>query len=221
MARSITNKYKLMRQSKTDLLRLLYSYQKLVDMNFICSATDFQGNIIYVNAKFCAVSGFNEEELIGNNHRIVNSGFHTKDFFKNLWDTVKKGKIWQGEVKNKRKNGTYFWTNSTVLPVFDNTGNIIQFFSLRCLIDEKKKAEEEKKENIRSLEEMLFITSHKVRQPIANILGLTNHIEKEINSPEDLQKTISYMKESAVLLDNFTNELTKFIYGLTQRKEQE
>lgn len=209
---------KVVLESKTDLLRLLYNYKKLADIHFACSITDIDGNIIYVNDKFCEISGYTEEELIGQNHRIVNSGFHSKEFFSNLWITIKNGQIWHGEVKSKRKDGSFFWLHSTILPVYNNKGSIVQFFSLRFSIDDKKKAEEDKNIRIMVLDSMLFMTSHRVRQPVANILGITNQIEKNIYSREELLKVTGYLKQSAILLDNFTQELTTYI---SHQKETE
>lgn len=211
----------VMEQSKAGFFRLLHVYQQAIDLNIICSITDIEGMIIYTNRKFCEVSKFSKEELIGQNHRIVSSGFHSTAFFKNMWDTIKKGKIWQGEVKSKAKDGSFFWLNNTILPVFDINGSIIQFFSMRMPIDEKKKAEEEKREHIKSLEEMLFMTSHQVRQPIANILGLANQLEENTNSPDEILKIVGYIKQSALSLDIFTKELTAFIHEVKRNEQEE
>lgn len=197
--------------SKTDLLRMLYNYKKLADMHFACSITDTDGSILYVNRKFCEISGFSEDELLGKNHRVVNSGYHPRSFFSEMWSTIKSGQIWHGEVKSKGKNGSYFWLHSTILPVYDTKGNIVQFFSLRFPIDDKKKAEEDKNMRIMELDSMLFMTSHKVRQPVANILGIAEQIEKNIYSRDELLKVTGYLKQSAILLDNFTRELTAYI----------
>ena len=207
--------------SKTSFFRLLHVYQQAIDLNIICSITDLKGTIIYTNSKFCEVSKFAKDELIGNNHRIVSAGFHPKDFFENMWLTILKGEIWQGEVKSKAKDGSFFWLHNTILPVFDQNGKIIQFFSMRMPIDEKKKAEEEKKAHILSLEEMLFMTSHKVRQPIANILGLANQLEDKTNSPEEFLQIVDCMKQSAQSLDVFTKELTTFIYEVKNKEQEE
>lgn len=213
-------KFNITEQSKTSFFRLLHVYQQAIDLNVICSITDLEGSIIYTNSKFCEVSKFSKEELMGQNHRIVSSGHHPKAFFENMWGTIVSGDIWQGEVKSKAKDGTFFWLHNTILPVFDQSGKIIQFFSMRMPIDEKKKAEEEKKAHILSLEEMLFMTSHKVRQPIANILGLANQLEETSNSTHDTLKIINYIKESALALDIFTKELTTFIYEVKNNEQE-
>lgn len=198
-------------QSKKDFLRLLNVYQQAIDRNIICSITDCEGVIIYVNHKFCEISQYSKKELIGQNHRILNPGFHSEPFFTNMWNTIKRGDIWNGEIKNVAKDGSFFWLDNTIFPVFDKRKNIVQYFSMRLPIDQKKKADEERVEHIKSLEEMLFMTSHQVRQPIANLLGLANLLEDPSNSNNEMMKIIRCIKESVVSLDSYTKELTSFI----------
>jgi len=205
--------------SKNELLRLLRVYQQAIDLHIICSVTDTKGNIVYVNKKFCEISQYSEEELLGQNHRIVKSGHHSKRFFSKLWDTIARGKTWQGEVKSMAKDGSFFWQHSVILPVKDEKGNIMQYFSLRFPIDEKIKAEEERRQHTKSLEEMLFMISHKVRQPVTNILGLSNLGMHHNNSPEESKNLLRLLHESAQALDSFTNELTAFIYKIEQKDE--
>jgi len=213
-------KYDIAGQSKKDFLRLLHVYQQAIDRNIICSITDSKGVIVYVNQKFCEVSKFSKSELIGHDHRILNSGFHTKEFFKNMWDTIKSGEIWQGEVKNKAKDGSFFWLENTIFPVFDKRKNIVQYFSMRLSIDQKKNAEEERIGHIKSLEEMLFMTSHQVRQPIVNLMGLANQLEDFTNSKDEVLKIVAYIKESVATLDSFTKELTTFIYKVNKSEKE-
>jgi PAS domain S-box-containing protein len=204
-------KFDIAGQSKKDFLRLLHVYQQAIDVNIICSITNSEGIIIYVNRKFCEVSKYSKNELIGQNYGILNSGFHSNEFFEDMWDTIKRGDIWSGEVKDKAKDGSFFWLDNTIFPVFDEEKNIVQFFSMRLPIDEKKKADEERIEHIKSLEEMLFMTSHQVRQPILNLLGLANQLEDFTNSKEEVTKIVGYIKESIFSLDAFTKELTSYI----------
>lgn len=212
-------KYDIAGQSKKDFLRLLHIYQKAIDLNTICSITDSEGVIIYVNRKFCETSKYSKKELIGQNHRILNSGFHTKDFFENMWHTIQSGNIWHGEVKNKAKDGSFFWLDNSIFPVFDEKKNIVQYFSMRLVIDHKKKVEEERIEHIKSLEKMIFMTSHQVRQPIANLLGLANQLEDSTNSKDEITKIIDCIKESVTSLDKFTKELTTFIHEVNKSQK--
>jgi len=213
-------KYDIAGQSKKDFLRLLHVYQQAIDHNIICSITDSEGIIIYVNQKFCEISQYSKNELIGQNHKMLNSGFHSEEFFTNMWDTIKSGNIWNGEVKNNAKDGSFFWLENTIFPVFDKRKNIVQYFSMRLPIDQKKKVEEERIGHIKSLEEMLFMTSHQVRQPIVNLLGLANQLEDFTNSKEEMLKIVGCIKESVVTLDSFTKELTTFIYKVNKREKE-
>ncbi|MBC7845242.1 MAG: PAS domain S-box protein [Flavobacterium sp.] len=213
-------KYDIAGQSKKDFLRLLHVYQQAIDLNIICSITDSKGVIIYVNQKFCEISKYSKKELIGQNHRILNSGFHTKDFFENMWNTIKRGNIWQGEVKNKAKDGSFFWLDNTIFPVLDKRKKIVQYFSMRLIIDLKKEVEEERIGYIKSLEEMIFMTSHQVRLPIVNLLGLANQLEDATNSKEEVIKIIACIKESATALDKFTKELTSYMSSVNNKEKE-
>jgi PAS domain S-box-containing protein len=206
---------------KKDLKRILAAYQDAINLNIICSTIDIEGNITYVNQKFCEKSQYSAEELIGQNHRIINSGHHPIALFKNMWLTIKSGKIWQGEVKSKAKDGSFFWLHSVIIPIFDDHKNITQFFSLRFPIDEKKKREEEIKQQAKLMEEMLFMISHKVRQPIANILGIASLLDSQVNSPEEILKMVDYINESTKSLDIFAKELTSFIEETKSQKHKD
>lgn len=195
---------------KIKLRQLLAAYQQAIDFNIICSITDIEGNITYVNNRFCEVSKFSRQELLGQNHRIVNSGFHSKDFFKDVWDTITQGKIWRGEVKSKAKDGSFFWLDSTIIPILDKKGNITQYFSLRIPIDDKKELEHQNEIRIKTLEEILFQISHRVRQPVAQILGVASLLESSSLSKKELFEIVGYMEISAQLLDHFTKELSEF-----------
>lgn len=213
-------KYDIAGQSKKDFLRLLHVYQQAIDRNIICSITDNEGVIIYVNRKFCEISQYSKDELIGQNHRILNSSFHSEEFFENMWSTIKSGDIWNGEVKNKANDGSFFWLDNTIFPVFDTKKNIVQYFSMRLPIDEKKKADEERIEHIKSLEEMLFMTSHQVRQPIVNLLGLANQLEDPTNTQDEILKIVGYIKDSVVSLDSYTKELTFYMCELNKNAKE-
>lgn len=200
--------------SRKQLVRLLGAYKLAVDLYTICSITDAQGIIIYVNQKFCEVSKFSEKELLGQNHNIVNSGHHPQHFFREMWQTISSGNIWEGEVKSKAKDGTFFWLHSIIIPLKDDDEKIVQYFSLRFSIDEKKQAETERYSRIKELEDMLFMISHNVRQPVTNLVGLVNLLESKENSEEELATILTYIKDSAYALDDFTRELTTYINGL-------
>ena len=112
-------------QKEIDLQNSLneLEFQKsALDEHAIVSITDTKGRITYVNTKFCEVSGYNSDELMGNNHRILKSGIHTKAFYEELWGTISAGKIWHGDIANRGKDGTLYWVHSTILPQLDESG---------------------------------------------------------------------------------------------------
>lgn len=215
-----SDKLDIAKQSKGDLLRLILVYRQAIDKSIISSITDVKGTIVYANENFCEITKYSLDELIGQKHSIINSGHHSKYFFKMMWKTIGSGSVWQNEVKNKAKDGTYYWVDTVVVPIKDSKGKIVQYLSLRTLITQRKQLEDEKIEYIKSLEEMLFMTSHKVRQPVANILGLADQFDHFINSPDEIIKMIGFTKESALSLDAFTKELTTFIYEVKEMNKK-
>lgn len=121
------------------------SYQNAINSGSIVSLTDKSGRILYANDLFCQYSKFKRNELIGKTHRVVNSGFHQTSFFTEMWATISSGKIWRGEIKNRAKDGTYYWVDTVISPVFDSQKEIIQFLSIRNVITDKKEQESELK----------------------------------------------------------------------------
>jgi len=198
--------------SKNELINVLSAYQQAVDNSLISSITDIKGNIIYVNKRFCEVSQYDADELIGKNHSMINSGHHPKHFFKQMWQTIAKGEVWYGEIKNTAKDNSHYWVDSIIVPIKNNAGKPFQYLSLRTLISDRKAVEEkERTENMKHLEEMLFRISHQMRQPVVQILGLTEVISYNNDAPEDLKQSIDYLKSSAQSLDKYIRELSRFV----------
>lgn len=145
--------YLAIRKEITDYKRVVdelkKSIQELVDIKFaldestIVAITDEQGRITYVNDKFVKVSQYQKEELMGNTHAIINSGFHSRSFFINLWKTIGTGNVWRGEIKNKAKDGSYYWVDTTIVPFLNEQGKPFQYLSIRFEITKRKKMEEE------------------------------------------------------------------------------
>lgn len=127
------------------------AYQQALDKTAIVGITDLNGSIIYVNDRFCEISKFTREELIGKNHNILKSGYHTLDFYKDLWRTIKKGDVWMGQIKNKAKDGSCYWVQTTIVPVLDEEQRPFQYLSFRLDITEQKLAEEQRAESERRL----------------------------------------------------------------------
>ncbi len=124
----------------------------------IFSITDEKGNIIYANQKFTDISQYSLDELVGQNHRMLKSGHQPQEMFVGLWQTISSGRVWHGELKNRAKDGTYYWVEATIIPVFDSKGKIVNYAALRIIINDKKEIEEKNKKYLENLEKINKIT---------------------------------------------------------------
>ncbi len=154
-------------------LKELEDFRYALDQTVIVAVTDVTGRIGHVNDKFCEISGYSREELIGQDHRLINSGYHPKTFIRDLWRTIASGEVWRGELRNKAKDGSYYWVDTTIVPFLDGRGKPYQYVALRYDITARKQAEQRlvDQASLARLGEMAAVVAHEVRNPLAGLRG--------------------------------------------------
>jgi len=210
-------KYLAIRKEITEHKRVVEELRKsiheLMDLKFaldassIVAITDQKGKISYVNQQFCRVSKYTKEELIGKDHRIINSGYHSKEFFAELWSTIAQGKVWKGEIKNRAKDGSYYWVATTIVPFIDENGKPYQYLAIRHEITQRKNAEEE----LQKMMTKIIDVQEDERKRISRELhdGVGQNLYSHLITINRLQTEVSHP-----LLDQMLEEATAIIEEL-------
>ncbi|CAH1210903.1 putative Histidine kinase [Candidatus Nitrotoga sp. BS] len=146
----------------------------VLDEHAIVSVADVAGHIIYANDRFCKISGYTRNELLGKDHRVINSDFHSTQFWMEMYKTVVKGETWQGEVCNRTKDGRLYWVNSTVVAFMDGDGKPLEYIAIRTDITRQKIAEVAAKSANQAKSEFLANMSHEIRTPMNAIIGFSH-----------------------------------------------
>jgi PAS domain S-box-containing protein len=179
---------------KETILNIQTAVKQLADINFaldealIVAITDVRGNIIFANRKFCEISKYTLQELIGQNHRIISSEFHTAEFYRKMYRTIAHGKVWRGEFKNKAKDGSIYWMDSTIVPLLNEQGKPYQYVSFRIDITERKKTEDliRRADKVAAIEQLASAIAHEIRNPLAAIQWSVQALETR--SAEDNER---------------------------------
>ena len=144
-----------------------------LDQAAIVATTDTDGLITYANDKFCEISKYSRQELLGRTHRVINSGLHPPEFFAHLWTTISAGTVWHGEIRNRARDGSFYWVDTTIVPFLDTRGRPYQYMAIRYDITERKKSEAALREqaSLAQLGKMAAVVAHEVRNPLAAMRG--------------------------------------------------
>jgi PAS domain S-box-containing protein len=201
----------------------LESFKTALDESALVAMTDLKGNITYVNDLFCNVSKYPREELVGKNHRILKSEHHTPEFYGELWKTVSSGKIWRGEIKNKAKDGSFYWVKSFIMPVFDAQRKITSYIAVRTDITKEKETEEllleSDKEKTNTIEKQLAELKQVDKQKDEFVAMMSHELKTPLTPIKIYSSSLRRPKMLGELNEKQTTAVDSIIFN-TQRLEK-
>jgi PAS domain S-box-containing protein len=195
-----------------DSLRDLQDIRHALDQSAIVASTNVKGDIVFVNEKFCEISQYSRDELLGANHRILNSGLHSTEFFREMYRTIGSGRVWRGELRNRAKDGTHYWVDTTIVPFLDDKGHPWRYIAIRYDITERKMSEAKLRDqtSLVQLGKMAAIVAHEVRNPLAGIRGAVQVIGRRLTAGSPEQAIASEVIARIDALNDIVQDLLLF-----------
>jgi PAS domain S-box-containing protein len=188
------------------------AYKYALDESSIVAITDQKGIIHTVNNNFCNISKYSREELIGQDHRIISSGCHSKEFIKELWSTIANGKVWKGELKNKAKDGTIYWVDTIIVPFLDRERKPYQYIAIRTEITDRKRTDEQLKSVNKELDAFSYSVSHDLRAPLRAINGYAKILEEDYDTVLDSEgkRLLDVVRANSIKMGVLIDDLLTF-----------
>jgi two-component system CheB/CheR fusion protein len=183
-----------------------------LDQAAIVAVTDQRGVITYANDKFCEISKYAREELLGQDHRLVNSGYHSAEFIRTLWRTIAQGQVWRGEIRNRAKDGTVYWVDTTIVPLLDERGKPRQYLAIRSDITQRKAAEAKLVEQsaLTQLGQLAAVVAHEVRNPLAGLRGALEVLRARLELSARDRQILQVMIERIDTLNAKVSDILRF-----------
>jgi PAS domain S-box-containing protein len=190
----------------------LRNVKHALDQAAIVAITDRRGTILDVNAKFCEISRYERNELVGQDHRLVNSGHHSKEFMTAMWQRISSGQTWRGELLNRAKDGSEYWVDTTIVPFVDDRGEPYQFLAIHYDITDRKRAEARLHEQavLAQIVEMAAVVAHEVKNPLAGVAGALRMIERQIPENPRVETVMEQIHRRLDAVNRMVDDLLLF-----------